>query len=132
GRVVTRTDTKKKLSGGVEAAGGRIFLGTAKGEVVALDETGKPAWTTSLGGEVIAPPAVARDTVVVRTTDSRIFGLGVEDGKRRWVFQRQTPALLLRTVAGVVPVGAQVLAGFPNGKLVALDVADGKLAWEVN
>ena len=131
GRVYLKADTKKRLSGGVEVGEGKIVVGTLKGEVVALDVTGKPVWTTSVAGEVIAPPAVSRKVVVVRTSDGRIFGLSVEDGKRLWVFQRPSPALLLRSQAGVVAIGGDVVAGYPNGKLIALDIEDGKLTWEV-
>ena len=64
GKVVTRTDTKKKLASGVEVGEGRIIVGTLKGEVLAYDAaTGKEAWATSVGGEVIAPASVSRSTV---------------------------------------------------------------------
>lgn len=132
GRVAAKVETKKPLSGGVDVGDGKIVAGTLKGEVVALDLAGKIAWTTNVAGEIISPPAFSAKTVVVRTADGRIFGLSAEDGKRRWVFQRPTPALLLRTSAGVMPLGRDVVAGYPNGKLIALDVDDGKLVWEVN
>jgi outer membrane protein assembly factor BamB len=132
GRVAAKAETRKRLSGGVEVGDGKIVAGTLKGEVLALDLAGNPAWTTSVAGEIIAPPTIAGKTVLVRTADGRIFGLSSEDGKRRWVFQRPTPALLLRTSAGVMALGRDVLAGYPNGKLIALDVEDGKLIWEVN
>jgi outer membrane protein assembly factor BamB len=131
GRVVAKVDTKKRLSGGVEVGDGKIVVGTLKGEVIALDASGKTQWTTSVAGEVIAPAAVAKKIVVVRTADGRIFGLNADDGKRRWVFQRPTPALLLRSGAGVIAIGGDVVAGYPNGKLIALDIDDGKLTWEV-
>jgi outer membrane protein assembly factor BamB len=99
--------------------------------VIALDASGTTAWTTSVAGEVIAPAAVSREFVIVRTADGRIFGLSAKDGKRQWVFQRPTPALLLRSEAGVVASGGDVVAGYPNGKLIALDIDDGKLTWEV-
>ena len=132
GRLLRKVETKKPFSGGVEVGDGKIVAGTSKGEVVALDTDGKMLWATSVGGEIIAPPSVASKTVLVRTADGRVFGLAADDGKRRWVFQRPTPALLLRTEAGVQAIGKDVLAGFPNGKLVALDVEDGKLTWEVS
>jgi outer membrane protein assembly factor BamB len=131
GKVHARTDTKKTLSSGVEVGENRIIVGTLKGEVVALDASGKPAWTTSVGGEVIAPVSVSRKVAVVRTADGRIFGLSTEDGRRRWVFQRPMPALLLRSEAGVKAIGGDVLAGYPNGKMIALDIEDGSLTWEV-
>jgi outer membrane protein assembly factor BamB len=131
GRLMTRVDTKKRLSGGLEVGDGKIIAGTLKGEVVALDNSGKPLWTTSVAGEVISPAAVSRKVVVVRTSDGRIFGLGADDGKRKWVFQRAAPSLLLRSEAGVLALGQDVVAGYPNGKLIALDIEDGKLTWEV-
>jgi outer membrane protein assembly factor BamB len=88
-------------------------------------------WVGQVAGEVIAPPAVSRNVVVVRTADGRIFGFSVADGKRLWVYQRPTPPLLLRSPAGVLAIGGDVVAGYPNGKLIALDIDDGKLVWEV-
>ena len=132
GKVITRTDTQKKLASGVELGEGRMIVGTLKGEVVAFDAaTGKQAWATSVQGEVISPASVSRKVVVVRTADGRIFGLSLEDGKRRWVFQRPMPSLLLRSEAGVKAIDANVIAGFANGKMIALDIEDGSLTWEV-
>lgn len=130
GRVMTRIDTKKRLSGGLEAGDDKIIVGTLKGEVIALDGSGRQVWTSSVAGEVISPASVSRKVAVVRTSDGRIFGLSTDDGKRRWVFQRATPALLLRSDAGVIAIGQDVVAGYPNGKLIALDITDGKLTWE--
>lgn len=132
GRIATRIDTRQRLSGGLAFAEGRIFAGTIKGEVIALDEAGKTAWTSFVGGEVIAPVAQSRKVVVARTSDGRIFGLSADDGKRRWVFQRATPTLLLRSESGALAIGGDVVAGYPNGKLIALDIEDGKLTWEVS
>jgi outer membrane protein assembly factor BamB len=130
GRSMLKVDEKKKFSGGVEIGEAKVFAGTLKGEVVAMDSAGKVQWTSTVAGEVIAAPAISRKTVVVRTSDGRIFGLNVDDGKRKWVFQRASPSLLLRSEAGVLAVGQDVVAGYPNGKLIALDIDDGKLTWE--
>jgi outer membrane protein assembly factor BamB len=130
GRVAASVATKEKFSGGLGLGTDRLYAGSMKGEVVALDTAGKAQWKSQLAGEVIAPPAASRDVVVVRTSDGRIFGLAAADGKRLWVFQRPSPSLLLRTEAGVLAEGRDVVAGYPNGKLVALDVEDGKLTWE--
>jgi outer membrane protein assembly factor BamB len=130
GRSMLKVDLKKRLSGGLEIGESTVIAGTMKGEVVALDSSGKVLWTSAVNGEVIAPAAVSRKTVVVRTSDGRIFGLNVADGKRKWVFQRASPSLLLRSEAGVLAVGQDVVAGYPNGKLIALDIDDGKLTWE--
>lgn len=131
GRVVGRIDAKKKLSGGLAVEDGKIIVGTLKGDVLAFDTAGKAVWTSNVGGEVIAPASVSRKVAVVRTADGRIFGLDLTDGKRKWVFQRPMPALMLRTDVGAQAVGGDVVAGYPGGKLIALDIDDGKLTWEV-
>lgn len=130
GKQLARFETKKPITGGLEVADGRIFAGTLKGQLLALDTAGKSLWSAQLAGEVISPASASRNAVVVRTSDGRIFAYSVADGKRLWVYQRPSPSLLLRSPAGVLAVAGDVVAGYPNGKLVALDLDDGKLTWE--
>ena len=132
GKVTGRFDSKKSVSGGVATDEGTIVVVTMKGDVTAFDSTGKELWNINLAGEVIAPASISRKIAVVRTSDGRIYGISLADGKRRWVYQRPTPALLLRTESGVHVAGGDVVAGYPGGKLIALDIDDGKLTWEVN
>lgn len=130
GRQTARIETGKRLSGGVGAGEGLILVGTPKGEVIAFDREGKQRWTTQVPGEVLAPPAIADGVVVVRTGDGRIFGLDVIDGKRKWIYQRTTPALTVRTHAGVALYRGGVFAGFPGGRMVALALPNGNVGWE--
>lgn len=131
GKVAERIETKKKLSGGVEVGDGMVVVGTMKGEILAIDVGGKQRWEAKVGGEVIAPAAISNKIVVIRTADGRIMGLSADDGKRKWIFQRQSPSLLLRSESGVLAIGKDVVAGYPNGKLIALDIDTGQQTWEV-
>ena len=133
GHQIARFETKKPIGGGLELSDdGRILAGTLKGEALAIDAaSGKIDWTANVEGEVLATPAFSRNVAVVRTSDGRIFGFSLADGKRLWVYQRPTPSLLLRSPTGVLAIGRDVVAGYPNGKLIALDLEDGKLTWEV-
>ena len=107
------------------------MVGTEKGQVMAFDaESGKPRWTARVSSEVLAPPLVNGDQVVVRSVDARVVGLDRADGKRRWVYQRVTPALTLRSNVGMTMVDNTVLAGFPGGKLVAINGKNGAAMWE--
>lgn len=131
GRTVWKTPLKTRVSGGVGSDGNLVAVGTPKGEVIALDaETGQVKWRVFINAEVLAAPAVSGGMVVVRSADSRLFGLDASDGKRRWTYQRATPALALRNAAGVVMEGNFIIAGYPGGKLVAVNGANGSLAWE--
>ena len=130
GASQVRFDASSPLSGGVGTGGGLILAGTAKGEVLAFEPSGKPAWKTQLTGEVLSPPVGADGVVVVRTGDGRIYGLNAADGKQRWVYQRALPSLALRSYAGIVAYRGAVFAGFPGGRLVAIALETGNVGWE--
>ena len=130
GRIVTRIDAKAKLSGGVGAAENIVVVASNKGEVLAFDPAGRSLWKSSVAGEVLAPPSVMAANVIVRTADGRIFALNRADGKRKWVFQRPPPPLTLRTNAGVLVSGNTIYAGYPGGKVVAIEAESGKPTWE--
>ncbi|MBK6675420.1 MAG: outer membrane protein assembly factor BamB [Rhodocyclaceae bacterium] len=131
GRQSWRIAAGEKLAGGVGADRDLVVVGTEKGQVMAFDaESGKPRWTARVSSEVLAPPLVNGDQVVVRSVDARVVGLDRADGKRRWVYQRVTPALTLRSNVGMTMVDNTVLAGFPGGKLVAINGKNGAAMWE--
>jgi outer membrane protein assembly factor BamB len=130
GSVVSKLNAAQKLSGGVAASGSLVLVGTAKGEVVAFEDSGKQLWKTQLAGEVLAPPAVDGTLVAVRAGDGRIYGLDALNGKQRWVYQRSTPALSLRSYSGVVLERGAIFAGFPGGRLVALNAQTGAVGWD--
>ncbi|MCW5575196.1 MAG: outer membrane protein assembly factor BamB [Burkholderiales bacterium] len=125
-----RFEAGTPLSGGVGFGAELILAGTAKGEVLAFEPSGKQAWKVQLSGEVLAPPAGADGIVVARTGDGRIYGLNAADGKQRWVYQRALPSLAVRSHAGVLVHRGAVFAGFPGGRLVAIALATGNVGWE--
>ncbi len=130
GSQVWRINAGQTVSGGVGADGRLVVVATAKGEVLAFDNTGKVLWKARVTSEVLAAPQVAEGLVLVRSGDNRIFGLDAADGKRKWVYQRSTPALSLRSNVGVTVAGKVALAGFPGGKLVAIALNNGAAMWE--
>jgi len=130
GNQQVRFDAATPLSGGVGFGAGLILAGTAGGEVLAFEPSGKPVWKVQLTGEVLSPPAGGEGVVVVRTGDGRIYGLNAADGKRRWVYQRAMPSLAVRSFAGIVVERGAVFAGFPGGRMVAVSLANGNVGWE--
>lgn len=131
GREIWRIETGKVLSGGVGASAELVVVGTPKGEVLAFHaQDGRLAWQAQASSEILARPALADDLVVVRSSDARIHAFAAADGKRRWVYQRPTPALVLRSPAGVVLTDKAIYAGFPGGKLVAISRINGVALWE--
>lgn len=131
GRTQWKVALKTPLSGGVGGNGDLVLVASPKGEVFALDPaSGAIRWQANVNAEVLAAPALGDGVVVVRAADSRLFGLEPADGKRRWVYQRATPALALRSAAGVVIAERAIFAGFPGGKVAAVNGTTGALMWE--
>ncbi len=130
GRELWRNDTNRPLAGGVGARNDYVLVGTRKGQVIALDGRGQVRWTAQLSSEVLAPPQYADGFVIARSGDGRIYGLSAADGSRKWVYQRGTPALTVRSFAGALVTRGAVFAGFPGGKVVALSLQNGALGWE--
>lgn len=127
-----RVKVGEKLSGGVGAGGSLVLVGTQRGSVYAYDLSGKLQWISRLSSEILSAPKYYDGTVIVRSGDSRIFGINANDGSRKWVYDRTTPALALRSSAGVVVDGGAVYAGFAGGKMVAVRADNGKLLWEAS
>jgi len=130
GRQVWRINSGERLTGGVGAGEGLVAVGSGKGEVLAFDANGTAQWKAQVSSEVLAAPRVAQGIVVVRSADGRIFGLDAKDGKRKWYYQRATPALTVRSPVGIAIFDGVVYAGFAGGKLVAIELANGAVRWE--
>jgi outer membrane protein assembly factor BamB len=130
GKLSARIDVKQRLSGGVGTDGTLILVGTPKGEVIALDRSGKELWKAQLTSEVLAAPQSDQGVVVARSGDGRIYGLDAVTGARKWAYQRTLPALTVRTHVGVAIARGAVFAGFPGGRLVALSLSNGHVGWE--
>lgn len=132
GNQVWRMSVGEKLSGGVGVGGSLVIVGTQKGALYAYDVAGKLQWKSRLSSEVLSAPKYYDGLVVVRTGDSRIYGINANDGSRKWVYDRTSPALTLRSSAGVVVDGGAVYAGFAGGKLISIRADNGKLLWEAS
>lgn len=132
GAQVWHLDTGEKISGGVGVGGSLVVVGTQSGIVNAYDLAGKLQWKSRLSSEVLSAPKYYDGMVIVRTGDSRIYGINANDGSRKWVYDRTTPALTLRSSAGVVVDGGALYAGFAGGKLVAVRADNGKMLWEAS
>ncbi|MBW8458289.1 MAG: outer membrane protein assembly factor BamB [Thiobacillus sp.] len=131
GQTVWNTDAGVKLSAGAGAGQGLVLAGGGKGDLLALDRaSGAVRWKVALSSEVTGQLLAVADMVIARTGDGRVHGLAVADGSRKWLYSRSLPALSLRGSGGMVVRNEVLYAGFPGGKLVALNAANGAQLWE--
>jgi outer membrane protein assembly factor BamB len=132
GKPVWRIESGISVSGGVGSGEGLTLIGSDKGDVLAYDEDGKLLWKSKVSSEVLTVPQVANGVVIVRSGDGRIAGLNMADGKRLWLYERSTPALVVRSHAGVTLQRGVAFAGFAGGKLAVLNIKDGSVLWETS
>ena len=132
GKPVWRIESGITVSGGVGSGEGLALIGSDKGDVLAYGEDGKLRWKSKVSSEVLSAPQAADGVVIVRSGDGRITGLNATDGKRVWLYERSTPALVVRSHAGVTLQRGVAFAGFAGGKLAALKIKDGFVLWEAS
>lgn len=130
GKRVWLIQTGITISGGVSQGDGLVYVGGDKGDVLAYDEDGKLKWKSPVSSEVLSVSQVADGIIMVRSGDGRIAGINAADGKRMWVYERSTPALVVRSHAGVAIQRGVAYAGFAGGKLAAINIKNGELLWE--
>ncbi len=110
------------ITGGVGVGGDIVVVGTAAGELVAMNQSdGSLAWRTKTSSEVLAPPQVNGDMVVAHTIDGKVAAYNVLDGERKWLYSTSVPSLTLRGTSTPIITPEFVVAGFANGRFALLD-----------
>lgn len=130
GKNIWRVSLDETISGGVGVGGSLVLVGSNKGNLYAIDVTGKLLWKSKLSSEILSAPRYFDGKVIVRTGDNHIYGIDAADGSKKWIYERTNPALTLRSSVGIVVDGGAVYAGFAGGKLAAIRADNGKLIWE--
>ncbi|WP_163930446.1 outer membrane protein assembly factor BamB [Paraferrimonas sp. SM1919] len=120
-----------RISAGLTVARNKVFVGSERGLLVALEaKTGELAWEQLLKGELLSPPVVADNTVIVHAGSGTVYALNVDNGEELWRFEAQLPALTLRGTSEPIFEAGGVFVGGADGKVSVLVAANGQPAWE--
>jgi outer membrane protein assembly factor BamB len=126
-----RTKLDIELSAGPGVGENLVVVGAADGMLIALDAaSGTERWRANITGETLARPLIKDDVVVAITIDNRLRAVSAFDGSQRWIVEQTTPLLTMRGSASPVIVGTSVIAGFDNGRLLAVNLSSGEIVWE--
>ncbi len=119
------------LSGGLTIDGDKIFIGTERGTVIALNkEDGQVVWDVEVAGEALSKPTVSNDLVMIHTSNGQLQALDVNSGEIKWTVNMDTPSLSLRgESAPAVAFGAAIVGG-DNGRVSAVLLSQGQLIWQ--
>ncbi len=136
GKEIWRFDTPEHVDGTPALFAGTLYAATTAGAVYALDAaSGAPVWAqpTRLEAGVEAPLAADITQVYLVADPGAVIALDRMTGRPAWRYSAEvTRDFLIEGQGGVLPYGKLVVAGLPNGKLVALAVRDGGLTWSVD
>ena len=130
-QVIWQTKYEAAVIAGPVLADGKLLVGSAKGDVLALaPDNGQVVWQTLLNSEVISTPVVEGNRVFVRTNDGRVVALNVSTGDVIWVADHQMPSLFIRGAAPVLVEGDKVYVGRESGFVEALSINTGETIWD--
>lgn len=116
--------------GGVAVAGGRVFVTTGFGFVVALDAAnGSQTWRYEGRTPFTTAPTAAGGRVYATTSDSELIALDANSGEVQWTFQSIAETARILSASSIAASEDTVIAPFASGEIVALLAANGRRVW---
>jgi outer membrane protein assembly factor BamB len=116
--------------GGLAVSGGRVFVTTGHGDLVALDGgTGAEIWRVSACAPFHSAPTVAGGRVYAITNDSELMAFDAGSGAVQWTYQAIAETARILSAPSVAIDGETVVAPFASGEVVAFLTANGRRLW---
>jgi outer membrane protein assembly factor BamB len=110
----------------VTVGGGRAYVGTHDGRVVALDPaTGRALWEFATGGSVLGAVTLLSNRAYAGSFDGRVYALDAVTGALVW--QRDTRGAVVSAPASA---GDRLVVGNRTYDLLGLDARTGEVAWK--
>ena len=126
-----RNDLDLRLTAGPGVGEGLVVVVGADGYLIALNiADGSEAWRTNIVAESLSTPLILDQYVVVNTIDGRLRVHSIFDGSEVWMLEQSPPPLTLRGTTTPAVAGNRVMAGFDNGRLIAVNIATGAIEWQ--
>lgn len=124
------TDPSKGFGGGIAYDGGRIFVTTGFGSVIALSATdGRVFWKKDLGVPIVNAPVAVNGRVFVSSEDNHFYALDGRDGKQLWDHQGITESASILESTSAAVADQYVIVPYSSGELFALRADNGRSAW---
>ncbi|HEX8145460.1 MAG TPA: PQQ-binding-like beta-propeller repeat protein [Pyrinomonadaceae bacterium] len=128
-RLLWTYEAGEAIESSAAIADGTVFVGTQKGELVALDlGSGSVRWKYTAAKEGIgeSSPAVANGVVYVGDLAGVVHAVGARDGRGLWTLKTGG-----EIKSSPVIVGDRVLVGSYDQHLYCLSAARGELLWKL-
>ncbi len=134
GKVVWQLQTNAKVESSPAVVDGVAYFGATDGRLFAVDaDTGHVRWAYDTGGRINSSPSLARGRVCITTYAGSIFCLRQADGTKLWSTYVKRDAFRYESFyASASTDGDRLYTISRDGKIVALDAADGHVIWTDN
>jgi len=115
--------------------GDRVYFTDTAGNTWAYRLDGELVWKHSGSAPILVRPTVDEGRVYVTNVDDLAVALDAEDGSLLWRYRRppdltRSAELALYAAPPAMVIGDEVLFGFSDGFVVALDADEGDVSWE--
>ncbi|MCP1064711.1 outer membrane protein assembly factor BamB [Serratia symbiotica] len=119
------------LSGGLAVSGDRIYIGSEKAVVYALNTAdGGVAWQARVAGEAMSRPVISDGMVLIHTSNGQLQALNESDGTVKWTVNLDMPLLSLRGESAPAMAFGAAIVGGDNGRVSAVLMQQGQLIWQ--
>lgn len=123
-------DENEGFGGGVAFEGGRLFVATGFGDLVALDAAnGEQIWKISVGIPFRASPTVHMGRIFVETYDNTMVAYDTANGQQLWSHQGVSEIAAILGSTSPAVIDSTVIVPYSSGELVAIRVDTGTVAW---
>jgi len=128
--AVPDDEIENALGGGLALDGGRLYVATGIGEVVALDaKSGEEIWRSRIGMPIRSAPTVAGGRLFVVTTENQTFALDVADGSQLWSHEGIADIAQLLGAAAPAATEGAVVSAYSSGEIYLLRADSGRIVW---
>ncbi|AKF06905.1 PQQ-binding-like beta-propeller repeat protein [Sandaracinus amylolyticus] len=109
-----------------------VYVASDDGRLHALvASTGEVRWHAEVGGAVGRPPVASDDAIYIITDADVVTAFDRSTGEALWRYRREAPeGFYVTEHAGLALTERQLITGFTDGVVVALDPRDGAVLWE--
>jgi outer membrane protein assembly factor BamB len=125
-----------KIQGGVTSSarlsGDTLYFGAGDGFFYAVDlKTGTTQWTFPIRSEGIGAPLISEGVVYFLSGNNVAYAVKAKSGEQIWLYNRtETSSFTIRGASEPTLVGSNVIFGFSDGNIAALDKNSGQVKWE--
>lgn len=118
------------LAGPVVSANHVMMSGDDSALYIFDRHTGEQLKRIMLSSDAIAKAYVHHDHVFIKTINGNLYSIRINDGHKEWIYERNSPEIILKASSSPVVYQNMVLAGFSDGALVGLDQKNGHVIFQ--